>query len=161
VNEVGANDHSVRCCICFDAYDTDTHPGFRVEECGHITGKPYLATWLNSTSKNSNLCPHCRTKLCERRPRRPKPADPAIAAEKERERQQLARAQKVMQAMDAIHTQIFGKEGERIMVTIFEAANAMLAQNDVGFAFVAEPSLGSGWRSLRRVDWEADRVIEG
>jgi hypothetical protein len=73
----------------------------------------------------------------------------------------LARAQKVMQAMDAIHTQIFGKEGERIMVTIFEAANAMLAQNDVGFAFVAEPSLGSGWRSLRRVDWEADRVIEG
>jgi hypothetical protein len=90
--KVDEHDHSQRCCICLDAYDTDAQPGFQIDQCSHIIGKSYLATWLNSTSQNSNLCPQCRSKLCERRSRRPAPMDPAITAEMEREMRRLTLA---------------------------------------------------------------------
>ncbi|KAF2630125.1 hypothetical protein BU25DRAFT_311985, partial [Macroventuria anomochaeta] len=64
-------DQSQRCCICLDNYNK-THTAFLITACKHTVGKSCLAQWLNSTSSNANLCPHCRTLLCERRARQPK-----------------------------------------------------------------------------------------
>ncbi|KAI2483294.1 hypothetical protein Ptr902_05611 [Pyrenophora tritici-repentis] len=64
-------DHSVLCCICLAQYDGTKHTAFRLNVCDHIIGKPCMDAWLNSTSNNSTLCPHCRAHICTRRPRRP------------------------------------------------------------------------------------------
>jgi hypothetical protein len=159
--EVDENDHSQDCCICLEAYDTDLHPGFQVKECGHIIGKSCLATWLNSISKNSNLCPHCRSKLCERRPRRPKPLEPAIVAEKDREFERLIQAREIMEAIDVVHAGVFGLEGENIVEAILKATNTVLTQNRVGFGFIQDLSTGLRGRFLRRVVREEDQMTEG
>ena len=63
-------DQSQRCYICLQVY-TALHPAFTTTKCSHIIGKPCLTCWLNNTSRNANLCPHCRTPLCERCPHGP------------------------------------------------------------------------------------------
>jgi hypothetical protein len=156
-DEGDANDRSQPCCICLDAYDIELHPRFLLNACNHIIGKPCLTTWLNGISQNSNLCPHCRTKLCERRPRRPKPVDPAIAAEKARLWQRLVEFSHLMMDMYRLYSVIFG-DGQNFLDAIFETANSRLAQNGVGFGWVEHPSAGHGRRVLRRVTWAEGRM---
>jgi hypothetical protein len=153
--QVEENDHSQDCCICLEGYDADTHPSFQISQCKHIIGKPCLAIWLNNISKNSNLCPHCRAELCQRRLRRPKSLNPTLVVEKDMEWLRLLRSRDIMDDIDRVHAEVFGEEsGEGIVDRIFNATNMRLATNRIGFGFLA---MGQGSRSLRRVIWAESR----
>ncbi|KAF2815329.1 uncharacterized protein BDZ99DRAFT_550056 [Mytilinidion resinicola] len=57
------------CLICGDPY-TGKHLGMKLK-CGHVMGTKCMLTWANSTNKNANTCPKCRTWLLPPRARRP------------------------------------------------------------------------------------------
>ncbi|OAF99623.1 uncharacterized protein CC84DRAFT_1209952 [Paraphaeosphaeria sporulosa] len=57
-----SDDDSYHCSICTDPY-TNRHRAFSLTRCGHIFGKACLSTWINSTARNANLCPHCRATI--------------------------------------------------------------------------------------------------
>ncbi|KAK7178704.1 hypothetical protein PSPO01_15233 [Paraphaeosphaeria sporulosa] len=59
-----SDDDSHHCSICTDPY-TNRHRAFSLTRCGHIFGKACLSTWINSTARNANLCPHCRATICK------------------------------------------------------------------------------------------------
>lgn len=59
-----SDDDDHHCSICTDPY-TDHHRAFSLTRCGHMFGKACISTWVNSTARNSNLCPHCRATLCK------------------------------------------------------------------------------------------------
>ncbi|KAF2868868.1 hypothetical protein BDV95DRAFT_105258 [Massariosphaeria phaeospora] len=77
-------DHRMRCTICMDEYSSDDLP-LRLNACAHIIGQACLSVWLNGTEVQANTCPYCRTRLCDRRERRPKP----MAPEREQKIQKL------------------------------------------------------------------------
>ncbi|KAF1843743.1 uncharacterized protein K460DRAFT_287338 [Cucurbitaria berberidis CBS 394.84] len=159
--DADANDHAVRCCICLDGYDAKTHTGFLVAQCGHIIGKPCLSTWLNSIAKNSNLCPCCRTRLCERRHRRPKPlGHPALSAEQQDLASRLNRALGLMEDTSTLTDVMFadrvvdGQWFEDAMVEL----NRMLFENGVNLGFMRDGFEGLGWR-LWRLDWASEMLL--
>ena len=66
-----ANVDDVDCNICSNRV-TDIEPGDQavVTACMHYFHANCLASWVNeSGADNSNACPHCRTRMCERRAR--------------------------------------------------------------------------------------------
>lgn len=155
-----ANDPSIRCCICLDGYNAATHPGFLVSRCKHIIGKPCLSTWLNSTSGNSNLCPYCRTQLCERRRRRPKPTISATTTEQHALVHRLDGALDLMEDIGRLFDEIFGHSAVagRWLDAAIEELNRRLFEGGLGFGFMSDGFEGIGWR-LRRVDWGSGVLV--
>lgn len=141
-------DPSNRCCICLCPW-TATHPPFRITACAHTVGKPCLERWLNSTARNANLCPCCRTSLCKRRARKPK----AIAAgEHERISSRVGRAIIVLGEFERTQFELFGQQrADEYMRGAVEGVNYRLFERDVGFLLQCD------WErrlwGLRRVRW--------
>ena len=145
-------DLSIRCCICLEPY-TITHTAFLTNNCGHTIGKSCLSQWLNSTSKNANLCPHCRTPLCERRARRPAGMTPATLTEQREISDRLARAIIMIGDVEKLHDELFGTD---MAVTYVKRAmddlNYRLFENDIGFCLGYEGTMAFRW-GIRRVNW--------
>lgn len=137
------------CCICLLPW-TFTHPPFRITICAHTIGKPCLARWLNSTAYNSNLCPCCRTALCERRARRPRAAVPPPAQAVIIGRVEAAFKQ--LELCQRLHEELFGSEkGELYVRNAVEELNYRLFEGDVGF-YLATDWVRARW-GVRRVNW--------
>lgn len=151
----GTNDHSTSCCICLDAYNGSKHTAFRLNVCNHIVGKQCMAAWLNGTSTNSTLCPHCRALICTRRPRRPVDSvgRQEIEEESSRVTTLIQRTMILIEEADIVHFDVYGaseKEFHEVvtreggfMSTLMGEANETLAANGMSFAFVAGDR---GWR---------------
>ena len=144
-------DPSHRCCICLEAY-TETHAPFITATCNHTLGKPCLARWLNGTARNANLCPHCRTPLCERRARRPTDLLNAPRSEDLAAWAPLIRAVGKMAALETLLEALFGESvAGRFKAHAMERLNYRLFERDLGFCFGLR---GRWW--LERVDWHGE-----
>ncbi|KAF2252410.1 hypothetical protein BU26DRAFT_256612 [Trematosphaeria pertusa] len=158
--EVDEHDHTRRCCICLEAYHGPEHPAFFLTRCGHIVGKPCMANWLNSTARNANLCPHCRTPQCARRPRRPVRRSLAEREEQGELELRLRRSGDLMRSVSEIHGCLYGREAVRDWFDdAMRALNERFFFEGVGFVFVADESTEVGWR-LRRADWGAAAMLD-
>ncbi|KAH7378763.1 hypothetical protein BKA66DRAFT_571550 [Pyrenochaeta sp. MPI-SDFR-AT-0127] len=150
-------DHSLRCCICLEAYNDTTHPPFMIEKCSHMFGKPSLSIWPNGTSQNANICPYSRSALCERRTRRPKLTTSAGAVEQatleQRFQRALCQARDIGRIADKAFSDVGGGSlhGEWLDNRI-ERLNWRRSDNGVGFGFTQDGSEEIGWW-LRRLDW--------
>jgi hypothetical protein len=145
-------DQSQRCCICLQAY-TALHSAFIITQCSHIIGKPCLARWLNSTSRNANLCPHCRTPLCERRPRGPAGMDLTTLNEQRSISERLGSAIIMLGDLEKLREELFGVHlaAEYIKKAV-DDLNFRLFENDVGFCLEREGMPGGRW-GFRRMRW--------
>lgn len=142
------SDPSHRCCICLEPY-TETHAPFVTAICNHTLGKPCLARWLNSIARNANLCPHCRTPLCERRARRLSDILHASPSELLTIWASLDRAVGKMAALETLLDELFGERlAGRFAAEAMEELNYRLFERDLGFCFGLR---GRWW--LSRVDW--------
>lgn len=141
-------DHSERCCICLSPW-TSTHPPFRTSACAHIIGKPCLARWLNSTARNSNLCPCCRAVLCERRARKPKTV---AVGEHEAISSRVGRAIISLGDFEKTQLELFGVgRADDYMRGAMEAINYRLFEGGVGFCMQCDWA-ARRW-GVRRVRW--------
>lgn len=147
-------DHTQRCCICLDTYTS--HPAFKLSQCSHVIGKPCLATWLNSTAKNSNTCPFCRAELCTRRVRKISARTEALQTEQEELDRCLARALGLLEDVDRLANTIYGDGAHATLASWTGDAvveiNRRCFENGVMFGFTRNAGVGLGWR-LVRVDW--------
>ncbi|KAH3940340.1 hypothetical protein HBI81_019350 [Parastagonospora nodorum] len=68
---VGEDDRPRRqnCTICADIFVSRTAKAIclRLRECGHYFHDHCLRDWMNSVAACSNLCPECRSQICENR----------------------------------------------------------------------------------------------
>ncbi|KAH6637539.1 hypothetical protein C7974DRAFT_307314 [Boeremia exigua] len=135
------------CCICLMPF-TPSHPAFHISACAHTIGAPCLAHWLNSTARNANLCPHCRTPLCARRARRPKSMrEPRAVVEL------LDRAFLVLGRMERLQEELFGRlRAEDYMKAVGDELNYRLFEGDVGFCLVCDGRMRGVWE-VRRARW--------
>lgn len=136
-----------RCCICLAQW-TPEHPPFHITICGHTVGKPCLARWLNSTARNANRCPHCRSALCTRRARRPKLESNTHAAVLYRVRLAIVMLERFVFTQE----QCFGSlQGKEYLQNALFAINYRLFVGDVGFHFSCRWELKE-WM-VRSVNW--------
>lgn len=145
-------DQIQRCCICLETW-SETHPAFLITICKHTVGKPCLSQWLNSTSRNANLCPHCRTLLCKRRARQPKGITSAILSEHHSISERLDRAIIMIGDFEKLQDELFGTEAaaaysKEAMYNL----NYRLFENDIGFCLECEGGTAGKW-GVRRVIW--------
>lgn len=144
-------DQSFDCFICLDAYDCTTHPAFLLSACGHIVGKPCFAIWLNGSSKNSNLCPYCRTTLCTRRSLRLAVSTENAFEEQRSLKGRLNHAIAHLDGLNLMYIEIFGDEETGkpqfdILDSITVELNRRLAEGGVRFRFVEDESENGAWR---------------
>jgi hypothetical protein len=68
VNEA-SRPRSQNCSVCSDVFGLQTaqSPSLKLRECGHYFHDGCIRDWLKSVHPNSNLCPECRTQICEER----------------------------------------------------------------------------------------------
>jgi hypothetical protein len=59
----------VECTICADSFD-ESGQAMQIP-CGHLFHFQCLDSLINGISPFSNICPNCRQKICDRRPRKP------------------------------------------------------------------------------------------
>ncbi|KAF9701890.1 hypothetical protein EKO04_000755 [Ascochyta lentis] len=142
-----ARDHSQRCCICLEPYTTITHPAFRITACKHIMGEPCLAQWLNGTTRNANLCPHCRTPLCQRRDRQPAGMTPAESAQQRAFANRVRCAISAIRDMEKLKEDLCGSDAaDAYIVNTMEDLNYRLFEDDVEFCV-----------GRRGMEWEVGR----
>ncbi|KAJ4984091.1 hypothetical protein SVAN01_10447 [Stagonosporopsis vannaccii] len=135
------------CCICLSPWSS-THTPFRITICAHTVGRPCLKRWLNSTARNANLCPCCRTALCERRARKPK----AAPLEQQDITHRLGCAITQLGLLQRTQEELFGPQrGEQYMHTVVEELNYRLFEGDVGFYLHCDWVM-KRW-GVRRVSW--------
>ncbi|KZM22633.1 uncharacterized protein EKO05_0009551 [Ascochyta rabiei] len=139
-----ARDHSKRCCICLEPYtNTIIHRAFRITACNHVIGKPCLAHWLNSTTRNANRCPHCRTPLFERRARQPVGMTPAALAQQRTLADRVSRTIAVIRDVEKLQMELFGSVVANAYITeTMDELNYRLFQTDVEFCVVRR---GAEW----------------
>ena len=165
------NDHSISCCICLETYNGSTHTAFRLNACNHIIGKPCMQAWLNGTSTNSTLCPHCRALICTRRPRRPviSVGRPELEEEYSMVKALIQRIVVLIEEVDIVHFDVYSQGDERnlevedivtreggLMNVLMGEVNGTLAANGINFTFVSN-NVGRvrRWR-LRQTDLAVD-----
>ncbi|KNG47652.1 hypothetical protein DDE82_004407 [Stemphylium lycopersici] len=151
VHDAQEKDQSLICCICLDIYDRKMHPAFLLNACGHVVGKPCFATWLNGSSRNSNLCPYCRTTLCTRRCRRPAMPTENPFEDQRSLKGRLNYAIAHLDGLNLMYIEIFGDEKTGkprfdILDSITVELNRRLAEDGVRFRFVEDRSERGAWR---------------
>jgi hypothetical protein len=145
-------DHTNRCCICLEAYTTQ-HTAFLITQCKHIIGKSCLSQWLNSTWKNANLCPHCRTSLCERRARQPVDITSMMVSEQRYITDRLQRVIFMMGDVEMLYGELFGTNvAFELLKGAIDTLNYRLFENDIGFCLEYEAAAAFRW-GVRRVNW--------
>ncbi|KAE8844988.1 hypothetical protein PTNB73_02958 [Pyrenophora teres f. teres] len=161
-------DHSILCCICLAQYNGTTHSAFRLDACNHIMGKPCIEAWLNSTATNSTLCPHCRTCICTRRPRRPKisSATTEIVEEYTGLKRHIKRVVALAEEASKVYFEVYNGSDEHDkanhigirngdwMNRLISQLNRRLATNRVNYLFLlmlSDVGRGMIWR-LQRTD---------
>lgn len=145
-------DQSQRCIICLESYTT-THAAFSITDCEHTVGKPCLARWLNSTSRNANLCPYCRKPLCDRRTRRLAVTTLPMVSEHRSVFDRWERAITMIDGVEKMYGELFGAELATEYITqAMEALNYRLFENDVGFCLICEGLTSFRW-VVRRMRW--------
>ena len=144
----GNRDPSQHCCICLEVY-SESHKAFLITACNHTVGKQCLARWLNSTSRNANLCPHCRAPLCERRPRRPA----SVIVSHREISVRVGRAIIMLGIFEKLQEELFGRgAGFEYTKKAMDGLNYRLFQRDVGFRLDREGMPGGRW-GIRRMRW--------
>lgn len=137
------------------------HPAFALDHCGHIVDKPCIVFWVNSTARNSNLCPECRAELCERRALRP--TEPAAAGLEELSQIQsrLRRSRHRMRDASVVYSELHPEdsEGQQWMNNPVAKLNQRFFEEGVNFQFVVDETSTIGWR-LERFDWGGGELVK-
>lgn len=143
---------SLRCCICLEGY-TCAHQPFLIVACRHTVGKPCLAQWLNSTCRSANLCPHCRTPLCQRRPRHPRGLSSTIPGEYRNTNDRIRCAVVALEECVALKEELFGPEvADEYTRETMDDLNYRLFENDIGYCMDWLDEI-AGKLCLREMSW--------
>ncbi|KAL5447893.1 hypothetical protein PMIN05_001922 [Paraphaeosphaeria minitans] len=165
------NDDGHRCSICTDPY-TDRHRAFTLTRCGHTFGKGCISTWVNSTARNANLCPHCRATLYVhlllylhgafliitgvRRPRQPITASHAVIPDNHRVslQHQLDQATRLFELLADVRAALWGfHTRDAYLDDCMDELNQRFFMGGLGW-ILAPNNSDEGWM-LQPHDWHA------
>ncbi|KAF9731674.1 hypothetical protein PMIN01_10691 [Paraphaeosphaeria minitans] len=135
---------------------TDRHRAFTLTRCGHTFGKGCISTWVNSTARNANLCPHCRATLCVRRPRQPITASHAVIPDNHRVslQHQLDQATRLFELLADVRAALWGfHTRDAYLDDCMDELNQRFFMGGLGW-ILAPNNSDEGWM-LQPHDWHA------